>query len=111
MFSNKIDLTRNREHIVPPHVKYPPIPAGHIAPGILFATCCNGSENMDEKHEQKTKWIELAIKLALSLAALFPLYAVLYLTYPASIVAIYLISAVLCTIFAPWEELKKKFLS
>ncbi len=66
---------------------------------------------MDEKQEQKTKWIEPAIKLALSLAALFPLYVILYLTFPASIVAIYLVSAVLVTLFAPWEELKKKFLS
>ncbi len=66
---------------------------------------------MDEKHEQKTKLVEPAIKLALSLAALFPLYVILYLTFPASIVAIYLVSAVLFTLFAPWDEIKKKFLS
>ncbi len=66
---------------------------------------------MDEKQEQKSKWVEPAIKLALSLAALFPVYVILYLTFPASIVAVYLVSAILFTIFAPWEDLKKKFLS
>ncbi len=66
---------------------------------------------MDAKQEQTGKWIELAIKLAISLAALFPMYTLLYVTYPASLVAVYLISAVLCALFAPWEDLKKKFLS
>jgi hypothetical protein len=59
----------------------------------------------------KSKLIEMAVKLALSFAALFPVYAILYITFPASIVAIYLISAVLFSAFAPWEDMKKKFLS
>jgi hypothetical protein len=59
----------------------------------------------------KSKLIETGVKLALSFAALFPVYAILYITFPASIVAIYLISAVLFSAFAPWEDLKKKFLS
>ncbi|GLI33459.1 hypothetical protein [Desulforhabdus amnigena] len=66
---------------------------------------------MEEKQDKKGKWIELAIKLALSLAALFPVYVILYLTFPASIVAFYLISAVLFAFLAPWENFKKKFLS
>jgi len=65
---------------------------------------------MDEK-DQKNKWIDLGIKLALSFAALFPVYALLYITFPISIVAVYLISAVLFAMFAPWDALKKKFLS
>jgi hypothetical protein len=66
---------------------------------------------MDERQEQKKKWIGLAIKLVLSLAALFPVYALLYLTFPASILAFYLISAVLFAAFTPWDDLKNKFLS
>jgi hypothetical protein len=69
------------------------------------------SETMDEKQEQKKKWIGLAIKLVLSLAALFPVYALLYLTFPASILAFYLISAALFAAFTPWDDLKNKFLS
>jgi hypothetical protein len=66
---------------------------------------------MDETQDQKNKWIEVGVKLALSFAVLFPLYALLYLTFPVSILAIYLISAVLLAVFAPWDDLKKKFLS
>lgn len=69
------------------------------------------SQTMEEKQDQKAKWVELTVKLALSLAVLFPVYAILYVTFPASIVAIYLISAGLFAAFAPWEDLKKKFLS
>jgi hypothetical protein len=66
---------------------------------------------MDEKQDQKNKLIEVGVKLALSLAILFPVYALLYMTFPASIVAIYLITAILFAVFAPWDDLKKKFLS
>lgn len=66
---------------------------------------------MDEKQEQNKNWIQAGIKLALSLAALFPAYMILYVTFPASLVAVYLIGAVLLMLFAPWEDLKKKFLS
>jgi len=66
---------------------------------------------MDEKQDQKNKWIEVGVKLALSLAILFPVYILLYATFPASILAIYLVSAVVFALFAPWEDLKKKFLS
>jgi len=66
---------------------------------------------MDEKQDQKSKWIEMGVKLALAFAALFPVYALLYVTFPVSILAIYLISAVLFALFAPWDDLKKKFLS
>ncbi len=66
---------------------------------------------MDERQEQKKQWIGLAIKFVLSLAALFPVYAFLYLTFPASVLAFYLISAVLFAVFTPWDDLKKKFLS
>jgi hypothetical protein len=66
---------------------------------------------MDEKQDQNSTVIAWGVKLALSFAALFPVYALLYMTFPASIVAIYLISAVLVAIFAPWDDLKKKFLS
>ncbi len=66
---------------------------------------------MDEMQDQKNKWIEVGVKLALSFAVLFPLYALLYLTFPISILAIYLISAVLFALFAPWDDLKKRFLS
>ena len=64
---------------------------------------------MDEKQEKK--WLEPAVKIVLSLAALFPVYAFLYVTFPASIVAFYLISAILLAAFAPWDKLKEKFLS
>ncbi len=66
---------------------------------------------MDEKQDQKNKLIEWGVKLGLSFAVLFPVYALLYMTFPASIVAFYLISAILVAAFAPWEDLKKKFLS
>ncbi|MDY0041031.1 MAG: hypothetical protein RBS57_12035 [Desulforhabdus sp.] len=66
---------------------------------------------MEEKQDQKNKWVEVGVKLALSLAILFPVYILLYVTFPASILAIYLISAVVFALFAPWEDLKKKFLS
>lgn len=66
---------------------------------------------MDAKQEQNKNWIQSAIRLALSLAALFPVYMILYVTFPASLVAIYLIGAVLVTLFAPWETLKERFLS
>lgn len=66
---------------------------------------------MEEAQDQKSKWIEMAIKLALSLAALFPVYIILYVTFPASIVALYVVSAVVFAVFAPWESLRKKFLS
>jgi len=52
-----------------------------------------------------------AIRLALALALLFPVYALLYITFPASIVAIYLVTAVLAALFIPWDKLKRKFLS
>ncbi len=64
---------------------------------------------MDEKQEKK--WLGPLIKMMLSLAILFPLYALLYITFPASVVAFYVISAVLFAAFAPWDELKRKFLS
>jgi hypothetical protein len=69
------------------------------------------SETMDERQEEKKKWVGLAIKLVLSLAALFPVYALLYLTFPASVLAFYLVSAVLFAVFTPWDDLKKRFLS
>jgi hypothetical protein len=66
---------------------------------------------MDKTQEDRNKWVELAIRMALSLAMLFPLYTLLYVTFPASIVAFYLISAVVLCIFAPWDTWKKRFLS
>ena len=69
------------------------------------------SELMDEKQNQKCKCVELGIKFALSFAILFPIYAFLFVTFPGSIVALYLISAVLFGLFAPWDSLKKRFLS
>jgi hypothetical protein len=66
---------------------------------------------MEEKQDQKSKWVEIAVKLAISFGALFPIYLVLYVTFPGSIVAFYLISAVLVSLFAPWDDWKKKFLS
>ncbi len=66
---------------------------------------------MDEKQDQKCKWVEMGVKMALSFAALFPIYALLFVTFPGSLVALYLISGVLVGLFAPWDSLKKKFLS
>jgi hypothetical protein len=66
---------------------------------------------MDEKQDQKCKCVEMTVKLALSFAILFPVYAFLFVTFPGSLVALYLISAVLVGVFAPWDDLKKKFLS
>lgn len=66
---------------------------------------------MEEKQDQKNQLISVGVKLALSLAVLFPLYAFLYVTFPISILGFYLISAVLFALFAPWDELKKKFMS
>jgi hypothetical protein len=66
--------------------------------------------SMDD-NGSKSKWIAMAVKLALAFAALFPVYALFYVTFPASLVAIYLISAILLAAFAPWDDLKKKFLS
>lgn len=66
---------------------------------------------MEERQDQNRKWIEIGIKLALSLAILFPVYVLLYATFPASILAIYLVSAVVFALFAPWDNLRKKFLS
>jgi hypothetical protein len=59
----------------------------------------------------KNRWVAMAVKLALAFAALFPVYALFYVTFPGSLVAVYLISAILLAAFAPWEDLKKKFLS
>lgn len=53
----------------------------------------------------------MGVKMALSFAALFPIYALLFVTFPGSLVALYLISGVLVGLFAPWDSLKKKFLS
>ncbi len=66
---------------------------------------------MDDRQDQKNKWVEIAVKIALSFAVMFPLYALFYVTFPISLVAIYLISAVLFALFAPWDDLKRKFLS
>lgn len=66
---------------------------------------------MEEKQNQKSQWIETGVKLAISLAVLFPVYALLYLTFPISILGFYLISAVVFAAFAPWDDLKRKFMS
>ncbi len=67
---------------------------------------------MDEKQNQASnKWVQLAIRVGLSLAITFPIYVIFYLTYPVSIFAMYLITAGLFAAFAPWDCLKKKFLS
>ena len=66
---------------------------------------------MDSAREQTKGWVAGLVKLALSFAALFPVYTILYITFPASIVAVYIISAVLFAVFAPWEKLKRTFLS
>jgi hypothetical protein len=68
------------------------------------------SRRMDDTGS-KSRWVEMAVKLALAFAALFPVYALFYVTFPGSLVAVYLISAILLAAFAPWEDLKKKFLS
>ncbi|MEJ5301361.1 MAG: hypothetical protein WHS38_10270 [Thermodesulforhabdaceae bacterium] len=65
---------------------------------------------MSEKKDQK-KWTEWVIKFVLSCVAAFPVYAFFYLTFPASMFAFYLITAGLIMAFAPWDDLKKKFLS
>ncbi len=64
-----------------------------------------------EERKEKKKWLENLIKFVLSCAAVFPIYAFLYLTFPASLFAFYIISAVLVMVFTPWDDLKKKFLS
>lgn len=71
----------------------------------------NGSMMMQEKQDQKSQLIGMGVKLALSLAVLFPVYALLYVTFPVSILGLYLISAVVVAAFAPWDDLKKKFMS
>ena len=60
--------------------------------------------------QEQNKWVTLGVKLILSLAVLFPVYALLYVTFPASILAFYLISAVVVAALAPWDDLKKRFL-
>jgi hypothetical protein len=69
------------------------------------------SRAMNENEKSKKKWIDTAVKLSLSLAMFFPVYALFYLIFPASLVALYIISAILLAAFAPREDLKKKFLS
>ena len=64
---------------------------------------------MEEKQERRGKLAAMGIKLALSLAALFPVYALVYLTFPASVVGVYVISSVLFAAFAPWDDIRKKF--
>ena len=71
----------------------------------------DGSMMMEEKQDQKSQLIGMGVKLALSLAVLFPVYALLYVTFPASILGFYLISAVVFAAFAPWDDFKKKFMS
>ena len=66
---------------------------------------------MDDNQDFKNNLISVAIKLVLSLAVLFPIYFLLYVTFPASIIAFYLITACLVAAFAPWDTLKEKFLS
>lgn len=65
---------------------------------------------MNDRQDQKGKWTEMGIKFALSLAILFPVYAIGFVTFPASLVALYVISAALVAVFAPWEKIKKRFL-
>jgi len=60
--------------------------------------------------QDQSGWVGGAIKLALSLAVLFPVYALLYITFPASIVAFYVVSAVVAAAFIPWDTLKKKLI-
>lgn len=64
-----------------------------------------------ENSQDRKKWVEVAVKLGLSLAILFPVYGFLFLTFPASVLAFYLISAGLFAVFAPWDKLKERFLS
>ncbi|HOV85439.1 MAG TPA: hypothetical protein PLM79_03695 [Syntrophobacteraceae bacterium] len=66
---------------------------------------------MEEKQDLRSQWFSYGIKLALSFAFLFPVYFLLYVTFPGSLVALYFISAVLFAVFAPWDTLKQKFLS
>lgn len=61
--------------------------------------------------DDEKKWVEVVVKLVLSLAILFPVYGLLFLTFPASVLAFYLITAVLFAVFAPWDKLKQRFLS
>ncbi|HDL89860.1 MAG TPA: hypothetical protein ENG14_03040 [Thermodesulforhabdus norvegica] len=65
---------------------------------------------MEDRKERKV-WLEYLIKFVLSCVAVFPVYAFLYLTFPASLFAFYIITAVVVMVFAPWEELKSKFFS
>jgi Flp pilus assembly protein TadB len=65
---------------------------------------------MEEKQDQKNTLISMAIKLVLSLAVLFPVYVLLFVTFPASIIAMYVIGACVLAAFAPWEDLKRRFL-
>jgi hypothetical protein len=64
---------------------------------------------MDKNQDQKGKWAATGIKLALSFAALFPVYAFVYITFPASIAAVYVVSSVLVALFAPWDAIRKRF--
>ncbi len=64
---------------------------------------------MGVNENQRGKLAATAIKLALSFAALFPIYALLYITFPASIAAFYVVSSVLVALFAPWDAIRKKF--
>lgn len=64
-----------------------------------------------ENRKDQGGWLKYIIRFALSCAAVFPVYAFLYLTFPASMFAFYLITAVLVMVFTPWDDLKKKFLS
>ncbi|MBP8645203.1 MAG: hypothetical protein KBH99_03680 [Syntrophobacteraceae bacterium] len=66
---------------------------------------------MEEKQDLKCQCFAYGVKLALSLAFLFPVYFLLYVTFPGSLAALYLISAVLFALFAPWDSLRQKFLS
>jgi hypothetical protein len=59
---------------------------------------------------QENGWVQAAIKMILSLAVLFPFYTLFYITYPASLIALYLVSAGVVALFAPWDVLKKKFI-
>lgn len=65
---------------------------------------------MEERKDQGG-WIKYLIRFVLSCAFVFPLYAFLYLTFPASIFAFYLVTTVLVMIFTPWDDLKNRFLS
>jgi hypothetical protein len=84
-----------------------------------YAAREQGEKHRDFKKKEKgvmmngqdqNGWVTAAIKMTLSLAALFPLYALVYITYPASLIAFYLISAAVVALFAPWDELKRRFI-